>query len=290
MTNAAIQSAELNTPSIQPDPAQNVEHVRIQHLQYPPGEGHYHVKDEHTLFISLAPRPIHYLQAQDGKQHMGLYRKGDMSIAPADSAFFARWDGDEQCLAIRLTDQFVQHVARETLVQDGDRLTLMPTFHIRNPQIESISMMLLNELEQGASGSRLYLDSLTNILAINLLRQHATTQTKVPTYEGGLPPRQLRQVLDYIDAHLDQDIKLAGLAQLLDMSQFHFSHLFKQAMGISPHQYLLQQRVERAKQLLKHSDQLIVDIALECGFSSHSHLSRQFRQLTGMTPKAYRVS
>ena len=84
-------------------------------------------------------------------------------------------------------------------------------------------------------------------------------------------------------------IKLADLAQLLDMSPFHFSRLFKRSIGMTPHQYLSQQRVERAKQLLKKSDRLIIDIALECGFSSHSHLSKQFRQITGITPKAYRL-
>ncbi len=100
--------------------------------------------------------------------------------------------------------------------------------------------------------------------------------------------------MDYIDTYLEQNIKLADLAQLLDMSQFHFSRLFKrlfkQSLGITPHQYLSQQRVERAKKLLKKTDRLIIDIALECGFSSHSHLSKQFRQFTGMTPKAYRLS
>jgi AraC family transcriptional regulator len=98
------------------------------------------------------------------------------------------------------------------------------------------------------------------------------------------------QVLDYLDAHLAQEIRLADLAQLLDMSQFHFSRLFKQSLGVSPYQYLLQQRVERAKRLLKQTEQSIMNIALKCGFSSHSHLSKQFRQLTGMSPKAYRVS
>jgi AraC family transcriptional regulator len=74
------------------------------------------------------------------------------------------------------------------------------------------------------------------------------------------------------------------------MSQFHFSHLFKQWISTSPYQYLLQQRIERAKQLLKQTDQSIMDIAFECGFNSNSHLGKQFRQLVGITPKAYRLN
>ena len=97
----------------------------------------------------------------------------------------------------------------------------------------------------------------------------------MPTYEGGLTPRQLQRVLDYIDTHLDQDLKLENLAQLLDISQFHFSRLFKQSLGSSPYQYLIHQRIERAKLLLKQTDQSIVDIAFDCGFNSHSHLSKK---------------
>ncbi|MEM9087317.1 MAG: AraC family transcriptional regulator [Cyanobacteria bacterium P01_F01_bin.53] len=265
--------------------------VQIDLLQYPSGgEAHCLFEGEHTLFVSMAARPIHYLQAQDGKTHTGLYRRGEMLITPADTPLFVRWEGDENCLQVRLTDEFIRNVARETVVGDCDRITLKPEFQTRNPQLESISTMLLNELQQGSLSNRLYIDSLSNILAVNLLRQHATTRPQLPIYEGGLPSRQLRQVLDYIDAHLDQEIKLADLAQLLDMSQFHFSRLFKQSLGVSPYQYLLQQRVECAKQLLKSTDRLITDIALACGFNSHSHLSKQFKQLTGMTPKVYRSS
>ncbi|WP_302885419.1 helix-turn-helix domain-containing protein [Kovacikia minuta] len=82
---------------------------------------------------------------------------------------------------------------------------------------------------------------------------------------------------------------MTDLSSLLGMSEFYFSRQFKQATGISPYQYLLQQRIERAKQLLKRSNHSIADIALTCGFNSHSHLSKQFRQLTGTTPKAYRL-
>jgi AraC family transcriptional regulator len=98
---------------------------------------------------------------------------------------------------------------------------------------------------------------------------------------------------------LDHDIKLADLAALLDINQFHFSHMFKQAFtpsgnceanSTSPCQYLLQQQIERAKQFLKQTDQPIMEIAFQCGFNHHSHLSQQFRRLIGMTPKAFRAN
>lgn len=146
--------------------------------------------------------------------------------------------------------------------------------------------MLLTELHRESFGSPLYVESLANVLAVHLLRHHATTRPPLPVYEGGLPQRHLLQVLDYIDAHLGNEVTLA---ELVDISQFHFGRLFKRSLGLSPYQYLLQQRVERAKTLLKCTDKPIVAIALECGFNSQSHLGRKFRQLTGITPKAYRA-
>ena len=290
MLEPNLSQDQMNALPSQSSPALTWEHIRVEQLRNPAGEGPYHQEGEHTLFMSLAPRPIHYWQTQDGKTHTGLYHKGDLLITPANTPLFVRWQGEENCLQIQLTAQFLQSVARETLEEDGTRLELVPTFQTRDLQLEAIATMLFTEFQENPAGNRLYLDSLANILAVNLLRQHATSKPQLPIYEGGLPQRQLMQVLDYIDAHLEQNLKLENLAQLLEMSQFHFSHLFKQSLGLAPYQYLIQQRVERAKQLLKHTERSIVDIAFACGFNSHSHLSKTFRQITGMTPKAYRTS
>jgi AraC family transcriptional regulator len=264
------------------------ETIQIEHLQLPPGEGEFHAEAAHTLFVNLTPRPLHYLQKQDGKIHTGLYRQGEMLITPANTPLFVRWKGHENCLQIQLPDAFLKRVAEETLGKDGDRLTLVPTFQSRNQQLEAIATLVMGEVQQRQPGGALYLDSLANMLAVQLLRHHGTTSAQLPNFEGGLPTYQLNQVLDYIEAGLAEDIKLADLAELLEISPFHFGRMFKQSTGSSPHQYVIQQRVERVKRLLKQTDQAIIDIALDCGFNSHSHLSKQFRQVTGVTPREFR--
>jgi AraC family transcriptional regulator len=269
--------------------AQGWENILVEQCQQPAGEASCDYGDEHAIYLSLAPRPVRLLQIQDGKTYTGLYGKGDVSITPAKTPFFARWDSDDHYMQIRIASRFLQSVAREALAMNPDRLEVLPEFRTRDPHLESIGMLLLAELKQENLSGRLYLESLANVLAVHLLRQYAAVKPRLTVYEGGLPQRQLLHILDYIHEHLDQDIKLADLAALLGISQFHFSHLFKQSIGIAPYQYLLQQRVERAKQLLKQTERSIMEIALECGFNSHSHLSKQFRQLTSITPKAYRM-
>lgn len=220
---------------------------------------------------------------------MGLHSKGDVSITPVKTPHFARWQSEDSCLQIRIASQFIQSIARETIATP-DPLELRLEFQTRDPQLEAIGMMLLAELQQDNLGGKLYIESLVNLLAVHLLRQYAVSKSHFVFYERGLSERQILQVVEYINEHLDQDIKLTDLAALLTISESHFSHRFKQSIGITPYQYLLQQRIERAKQLLKQGDYSIADIALICGFNSHSHLSKQFRQLTGMTPRTYRAS
>ncbi|NJO41622.1 MAG: helix-turn-helix transcriptional regulator [Cyanobacteria bacterium RU_5_0] len=114
------------------------------------------------------------------------------------------------------------------------------------------------------------------------------TKPTVESKNRGLTRTQLQQVLKYIHTHLDQDLSLAELAETLHLSPTYFATAFKQALDISPRQYVIQQRVERAKLMLSKTDLAIADIALQVGFASQSHLNLQFKRLTGTTPKQVR--
>lgn len=106
--------------------------------------------------------------------------------------------------------------------------------------------------------------------------------------DQGLPPFRLRKVHRYIGEHLDEDLTLARLAEVAGISKYHFSHLFKQSTGIPPYRYVILQRIEAAQRLLKQTDLSVAKIALRTGFSSHSHLSRAFRQHVGTSPSTFR--
>ncbi|MCA1992110.1 MAG: AraC family transcriptional regulator [Coleofasciculus sp. S288] len=277
-------------PPICSSQPQGWQNILVEEFCQPPGQEKYQSQTEHTLCLSLNRRPSRLSQVIGDRRYTSLCTKGDLSIAPAGALFFCKWDGEDQYLRIRIASQFLQKVAREAIEIDPDRVELLPEFRVRNPQIEQIGTMLLSELKNGGLAEQLYVDSLTNLLGVHLLRGYCATRGRVALYDGGLSERQLLQVTDYINDRLADDIKLSDLAQLLEMSQFHFSRLFKRSLGVTPHQYVLQQRVERAKQLLKQTELSVMEIALLCGFSSHSHLGKWFRQHTGMTPKAYRAS
>lgn len=263
----------------------NTGQVQIEQLELPPGQADFQGETAPTLFVDLS---LYCLQAQDGKTHIELYRHDDMWVTPANTPLFVHWEGDDGCLRVQLSVTLLKRVAAATLETDGDRLTLVPTVQSRQQQLAALSTLLIAEAQERQASSRLYLNSLATVLAVQLLRNYRTTSTPLPSYEGGLPTEQLHQIRDYIDAGLTGDIKLADLARLLNMRPLQFGGMFKQSMGISPHQYVIQQRLERAKYLLQHSDLAIIDIALECGFNSHRHLSQQFRKVMGMTPRTFR--
>ena len=141
--------------------------------------------------------------------------------------------------------------------------------------------------------SRLHVGKLDAALLLqprlDLLEDLSRRFTSQPP-RGGLAPGALRRVTEYIDSHLCEDVALETLAAHAGLSTYHFARAFKQSVGMPPHRYLLQQRVKKAAELLKHTEQALTAIALSLGFADQSHFSRSFHWLVGMAPSEFRRS
>ncbi|MFB8794570.1 MAG: helix-turn-helix transcriptional regulator [Microcoleus sp.] len=150
-----------------------------------------------------------------------------------------------------------------------------------------IAWALKNELQSGGLNGTLYVDALKNALSLHLLNR-SVQKPNIRDFEGGLVPGKLQIVINYINDYLSRDLHLAELAKLVQMSPDYFCRLFKQSTGITPHQYMTQYRIEKAKQLLKIPDLSITYISQQVGFHDHSHFSKTFCKIVGVTPKKYR--
>lgn len=104
----------------------------------------------------------------------------------------------------------------------------------------------------------------------------------------GLSKRKLQQTIQYINQNLSEDLSLQTIATHIGFSQYYFCRLFKESTGLTPYQYIIQQRIERAKQLLVQDNHSIVDVALQVGFANQSHFCQRFRRITGVSPRTYR--
>ncbi|MBW4471511.1 MAG: AraC family transcriptional regulator [Stenomitos rutilans HA7619-LM2] len=158
-----------------------------------------------------------------------------------------------------------------------------------DPTILHIAHLLKAEVLNGGLSGDLFVESLRNVLLIHLLR-HYSQAASIKTVETRLSLPQIHAVKTYIENHLAESLSIANLAAIVPMSEFHFARSFKAATGESPHRYVTQRRIERAKIFLSVTQLSVAEISDRVGFSNQSHFTAQFRKLTGTTPRGYRTS
>ncbi|NJL64579.1 MAG: helix-turn-helix transcriptional regulator [Methylacidiphilales bacterium] len=226
----------------------------------------------------------------DERLHESIYQKGDSLLVPAGQSSYWRCQGSKSNqteLHIHLQTELIEQVAEASEI-DPLQLELINRIGKQDLHLQNIAMLLFSELYSDGLMGQLYVESLTQALVIYLLRHYSGTPKIITSVDRKLTHAQLQQVFDYIHAHLDQNLSLMQIAKVINISPTYFASLFKRTTGIAPHQYIIQQRVEKAKSLLSKTDLSIKEIALEVGFSNHSHLTQQFKCLTGITPKQVR--
>ncbi len=189
-----------------------------------------------------------------------------------------------ELIVCALEPNFIAGIAEE---QEGLAVAgLRERIGFRDEGSAGLIKLLDEESRTGGLLGRLYAEHLTYALIQRLLLMGTGWEARPP--RNALPRRPLQRVMDRMQADLSRDIDLHSLAKESGYSRGHFLRMFREATGITPHQYLLRLRLQEAQRMLREKSVKLVDIALACGFSSHTHMSRMFRQTIGVTPSEYR--
>ncbi len=261
--------------------------VKVSYHKCPkPFETPEHYFSQHLITIHLNHRAVLKEQLLNGHLRGDRFFNGDICLTPANTPVLVRLQDSIEFISLHLEPAFMKQIA--TGVVDSDRLEVVPQFKLNDPLIYQIGIALKANLESEGVGDRLYTESMATALSAHLLQHYSTQKPKIKSYSDGLSQVRLRQVTEYIHQHLAQNLSLIMMAEIVQMSPYYFSRLFKQSTGLTPHQYLLKCRTELAKQLLKSTDLSIADIADQVGFVDQSHLNRHFKRHFGISPSQIR--
>ena len=222
----------------------------------------------------------------DGTIQHERRNKGDIAIIPSNVTHRCNWNNLGEFGILAVEPALLKQVSQDLV--DSDRIFLIPQFmNEQDGLIQGIFLTLKDELESHKIAGSLLIDSLKTTLAIHLLRKYCSTKPKLFSYKDGLSKSQFERVTEYINEHLDADLKVVELAAIASISPYHFIRLFRKTTGKTPHQYILQQRIEKARYLLHHSQLGISEIAASVGFCDQSHFTKYFKRSTGFTPRKY---
>lgn len=237
-----------------------------------------------AIFLDI-PKPARVRRMIDAHWQYERVAQGDVVIVPADTWTQTTAEGAGGAIILGLETQEFAHMINETVEKEGIRL--IPHFAQSDPLVHQLGIALKRALENSENADRLYAESVTNALMVHLLRYYCAEPLVLPIYKGGLSKLKLQRVIDYIQVNLEGDLSLKELASIAQMSAHYFSQLFKQSTGVSPHQYVIRCRVERAKELLRQEKLTIAAVAKAVGFVDQSHFHRHFKRLVGVTPKTF---
>jgi AraC family transcriptional regulator len=166
--------------------------------------------------------------------------------------------------------------------------TISPRLFFFDQAIWDTALKLKAEVGNSDPGSRQYAEALSLVLMHELLRLERAASAAARPVRGGLPAWQQKRVTEFIEEHLAEEVSLAALAELVDLSLFHFARAFTQSFGMPPHRYHMARRMDLARSLLQMPALSVTQIGIQIGFRETSSFTRAFRKFTGLTPTEYR--
>lgn len=276
----------LETPRVFSQ-AETAHGVVLQHRLDPIGAVAHPGIDRTVLCVHIGPAAKLSCR-RDDKLYNGTAVHGDVDIIPAWTP--SRWvahDHNDRNLILSLPQPLLHFVAQQA-GHDPSRIEIRNRFQVRDSELELIANTIHREIEAGNPSGRLYTEGLVIAMTSRLLAQHSSLSqpSRIPT--ATLSGHRLKQVLSFIEDQLAEDLSLDQIAVVARLSPSHLKPLFRQAMGMPVHQYVIQRRIDRARALLTQDNLTMAEIAAATGFAHQSHLARHIRRATGLAPNDLR--
>jgi len=261
----------------------------IQRYRHPPSGIFSPPLRDHLLVVNLSGAVLIEEERARGRFERRWADSGQMSLTPAGQALARVLKGRPDVLLVHLPPHVVREVA-DGIDLGAAEAELVPRLAVPDQVVDRLGRLILDEASGEALGQGLMVETLTRALVIHLLRSHSTVATRLPDAPIGMAGGKLRRVIEYMQTHIDESLSLAQLASLSGLSPSHFTRSFRAAMGKPPHSYLVDLRIERARDLLEHTELPVIEVGMQCGFEQPSHFATTFREVVGLAPRAWRVA
>src|SRR5438132_7558521 len=240
------------------------------------------VRHDQAFAMMLRPGSIEWGSKRAALEQFD-YRAGDLALC---HRHVGEWVGLMNVSHLQLGISDAALIA----CSDGayGEVELRPSHKFAEPRLSAMVAAVHSEMVAGFPSGRLFLDSVEQAMAVTLVNGHAVRHRPVQIYRGGLGSARLRRIKELVRAKLEFDLSLDEMAQAVGLSTAHFARMFRKSTGETPHQFVLRQRLERAKAMLRAPDSRVLDVAVACGFKTQQHFAQVFRNVWGVSPTEYR--
>ena len=261
--------------------------ILIRRVKVMPGRMLEHTNTFHEVNVAISGHLTTHKLSAGGRKVSTNGGRGNLCVTPAGQPISAVWNSKLENLMMTFDAEYIDRAA----IENGfaSRFEFREVYKDQDPLIQHLGLTLLEDADSDTPSGRLFTDSLLQTLTLHLLTNYGTSKPAKHNVSGGLSGYRLRRVKEFIAENLDSDLSLTEIAAVADLSQFHFARAFRKSTGITPQQFVMQQRIERAKELLAKADLPIVEVSLRTGFKNQSHFTSLFRKFTRLTPKMCRT-
>ena len=272
---ALTSSAALDWPGVR------LERYQLAAMALP---AHYHAR--HLLLVHQGAQPVVASRRTGARVEADQFRRGDVGLYPAGEYGPFGWDGPADIIHVHLDAQALETRARRDL--DLQYFALHERFRCDDGLLAQLGQQLLAAAGRAHTVGQLYTEALVTALSYHLIEHHATFERRPSGATGGrLSEAVLARLEAYVEAHIEAPITLEALAELANLSVFHFARRFKQTTGRSPYQYVLEWKMGRARTLLRARELPVAAIGDALGFASPAHFAAAFKRAVGLSPRAF---